>query len=206
MTTAIRAILQTIGDPGPFGVVVMLGLGVFVCFLGTRSFRVSAGIIGFLVGMELAGRLAIWQDFRPVPMVVLGLGGGVVLGALFAFFTMVGVFGMGALLAMTLVRAATGVAGRGVGSLDLVLAGLVGGFAGLLLRRHVAVVATALYGGTAAIAAVFALVKRGNLRGAVALLSGPTRGAELAIFLLCVVLMVTGGLVTQFRSGKAPRL
>ncbi|NQT50437.1 DUF4203 domain-containing protein [bacterium] len=206
MAVAIRAIVQTVGDPGALGVLVLLVVGLFVCFLGARYFRLSAGVIGFVVGMELAGRLAIWQDWGPVTRVVSGLVGGATLAALFVVFVFVGVFGLGSLLAMTLVRGATGVAGRSVGPLELVLAALIGGFAALLVRRHVGIVATALYGGIAGIAAVFTLVRRGGLGGAVGRMANPGSGAELVVYLLCVSVLVTGGLVVQFRSGRNSRL
>ncbi len=206
MTGAIRDIVETMGDPGAFGVLALLALGVFVCFLGYRYFRISAGVIGFVVGMELVGWLAGRQDWGRVTMVASGLIGGAVLAALFVVFAFVGIFGMGGLLAMTLVRAATGVAGRSVGPLEMVLAALIGGFAGLLLRRHVAIVATSLYGGVAAIAAVFTLVRRGGLGSAVGRMANPGRGTELVIFLLCVTVLVVGGLVAQFRGGKSSRL
>jgi len=204
---AATAKMITACDPGIVGVVVLLALGAVCCFAGYRYFRVSAGVFGFFTGMELAGWAATHQDWGQTATLVAGLLGGAGLATLFVLLAVTAVFGMGALVVMTLVLAATGVARRSVGTLDLVLAALVGGFAGLLLRRHAAIVATALFGGAAVIGAVFAFVKHGGLSSAVSLMSGPAQGGELLIFLLCVVLVVTGGLVTQYRyAGRSTRL
>jgi hypothetical protein len=202
----ILSILDATGDPGALGIAALLVVGAVCCFLGCRYFRFSAGAIGFVVGMELAARLALWQGVGRVLRVLLGFAGGAALAAVFVRFVPVAVFGMGALLATLAVRAATGAAGRSLGSLEHLLAALVGGFVALLLKRHAAVGATALCGGVAAMAAVIALVKRGSFGGALSIMCLQSHGEELVIFLLCAALVVVGGVVAQQRSKKGTRL
>ena len=62
-------------------------------------------------------------------------------------------------------------------------------------------VATARYGGVAGIAGVLTVVRGGGLGSAGGRMGNPGGGAELLIFLLCVTVVVVGGLVAQYRSG-----
>ncbi len=207
MGKAVLAILDAVGDPGAAGLVVLLGLGAFLCFLGARYFRVSVGVAGFAIGMELAGRLAIGQGWSSTWTVVLGVLGGAALAALFVAFTFLGIFGLGAALATTLVGLAARAAGESsLGPLALILASLVGGFGSLLLRQPVGIVSTSLYGGLLAIASLFALLKGKGVGSGVRMMVAQRGVGDVTLFLLCVAVLVTGGIVVQLRYGKNPKL
>jgi len=207
MGEAILKIVANVGDPGAIGLVVLLGLGLFLCFLGCRYLRVSVGVAGFAIGAELAGRLAVAQDWSGTWTVAVGVLGGAALCALFVVFTFLGIFGLGAALAATLVGLAAKAAGQpSLGPLPLILASLIGGFGSLLLRQPVVIVSTSLYGGLMAIASLFALLKGGNVRGGVRMMVAQRGVGEVTLFLLCVAVLVTGGIVVQLRYGKNPKL
>ena len=207
MGEAILRIVATVGDPRAAGLVVLLGLGAFLCFLGTRYFRISVGVAGFVIGMELAGRLAMGQGWSSTWTVVLGVLGGAGLAALFVAFTFLGIFGLGAALATTVVGLAARAAGQGeLGPLALILASLIGGFGSLLLRQPVAIVSTSLYGGLMAIGSLFALLEGKSMGRGVRMIVSQSGVGNVTLFLLCVAVLVTGGIVVQLRYGKNPKL
>jgi len=204
---AILRIVATVGDPRAAGLVVLLGLGAFLCFLGTRYFRISVGVAGFVIGMELAGRLAMGQGWSSTWTVVLGVLGGAGVAALFVAFTFLGIFGLGAALATTVVGLAARAAGQGeLGPLALILASLIGGFGSLLLRQPVAIVSTSLYGGLMAIGSLFALLEGKSMGRGVRMIVSQSGVGNVTLFLLCVAVLVTGGIVVQLRYGKNPKL
>jgi len=207
MGEAILRIIATVGDPRAAGLVALLGLGAFLCFLGTRYFRISMGVAGFVVGMELAGRLAMSQEWSGVWTVVLGMLGGAAVAALFVAFTYLGIAGLGAALAATLVGLAARAAGEPhLGPLPLILASLIGGFGALLLRQPVVIVSTALYGGLMAIAALFALLQGRSTGDGVRMMVAQRGVGDVTLFLLCVAVLVTGGILVQLRYGGSPKL
>ncbi len=207
MGEAILRIVATVGDPRAAGLVVLLGLGAFLCFLGTRYFRISVGVAGFVIGMELAGRLAMGQGWSSTWTVVLGVLGGAGVAALFVAFTFLGIFGLGAALATTVVGLAARAAGQGeLGPLALILASLIGGFGSLLLRQPVAIVSTSLYGGLMAIGSLFALLEGKSMGRGVRMIVSQSGVGNVTLFLLCVAVLVTGGIVVQLRYGKNPKL
>ena len=206
MGDAILTMLGTMGDPGAVGLVALLGVGLFVCFLGHRHQRLSMGLAGLVVGAELAGRLAMAQGWGTTWTVAVGLLGGAALCALFAIYSYLGVFGLGAVLAASLVGVAAKAAGQGsMTRLALILACLVGGFGALLMRQPVVVVATALYGGLMAMASLFTVLKGRDVRAAVRMMVTQQGAGDVALFLLCVAVLVTGGIVVQFRFGKGAK-
>ena len=172
MGDAIAKIVGTAGDPGVVGLVVGLALGLGLCFLGARYFKASMGVAGFVIGMELVGRLALSQNWSGVWTVVVGVLGGSALAALFVTFTFLGIFGLGAALAATLVSLAARAAGASsMEPLPLILASLIGGFGSLLLRQPVVIVSTSLYGGLMAMASLFTLIERGRVSDAIRMMS-----------------------------------
>ena len=202
MGVAVLDVLGVLGDPGALGVLVLLVVGAFVCLLGYSYFRFSAGLAGLFVGMELARLLAIHLGWGTTARIAVCLLGGAALAALFAIFAFLGLFGLGAVLMTVFLSGAARAAGTSLGWQDVVLTALLGGFAGLLLRRFVAVVATSYYGGLMAMAALFTFFRRRPLGAAFALMGGAPGGRETVHFLLCVAVSVTGGLAVQFRFGK----
>jgi len=203
---AIPEVLRKVGDPGMVGLALLVALGLFVCFLGYRYFRFSAGVVGFIVGTELFGQLAMDQRWGSVLTAIVGLLGGAGLCALFVVFSFLAVFGLGALLACSLVGLAARAAHASLHPLSLVLAILIGGFAALLMRQFVVVVSTSLYGGLMAIASLFSTVKGRSVSAAVEMTVRPEQTEKVVLFLLCVAVLVTGGIVVQFRYGKNPQL
>ena len=207
MGNAILTMLGKVGDPGAAGLVVTMGLGLFVCFLGCRYFRFSVGVAGFVLGAELAGQLALAQGWSRVVTLIVGVLGGSALAALFVAFTFLGVFGLGAAMAATVVSLGTrGAAQGGTWPLPLVLAGLIGGFGALELRQPVVVVTTSLYGGLMAMASLFALLRGKDVGAAVRMMVSQQGAGDVALFLLCVTVLVTGGIVVQGRFGSHPQL
>ncbi|MFP4058785.1 MAG: DUF4203 domain-containing protein [Candidatus Brocadiia bacterium] len=208
MGEATDTILKHVGDPGVVGVVALFGVGAFCCFLGYRYFRFSAAVAGMVVGTELVGQLCLSQGLGAMATTILALLGGGALAALFVVFTFLAIFGLGAMLAASFVCLAARAAHASIGPLYLVLAALIGGFGALLLRQFAVVVSTSFYGGVAAIAGLFALIKGTQLRAAVGMAASPRRvGASgIVIYLLCVAVIVTGGIVVQFRYGRNKRV
>ena len=207
MGDAILRIADTVGDPGLVGLVALLGAGLFLCFLGCRYYRVSVGVAGFAIGLELAGRLAMAQGWGSTWIVVVGVLGGAALSALFVVFWFLGVFGLGAALAATLVGLAAGAAGEAsIQPLPLILSALVGGFGSLLLRQPVVIVSTSLYGGLMAIASLFALFQNRGVNAALRLTTTLRGADDVTLFLVCVAVLITGGIVVQLRYGKNPKL
>jgi len=206
MGKAILEILGKVGDPGVAGLVVLAGLGAFICFLGYRYFRISAGVAGFAIGLELAGRLSMHQGWSSLTTTILGVLGGAALCALFVILSYLAIFGFGAMLAATLVSLAARAAHAPMQPLMLVLAALIGGFGGLLLRQFAVVVATSLYGGLMAIAALFALLRGQGTEAALQGMMSLEHTGDVVLLLLCMAVLVTGGTVVQFRYGKNPRV
>jgi hypothetical protein len=206
MGGAIREILDTVGDPGMAGVAVLLAVGLFCCFLGYRCFRFSAGVVGLVVGAELFGQLSLYQGWNALTTTILGLLGGAALATLFVMFAFLSIFGLGALLAATVVGVTARVAGSPLAPPALLLAGLLGGFVALLLSQFVVVVSTSLYGGVMAMAALFALGRGRSVAATLAIALSPGQGGHLVLYLLCLGVLVAGGIVVQFRYGKNPHV
>lgn len=218
MDRAMQVILGRLGDPGIAGLGVLFAVGLFGCFLGYRFFRVSTALAGFVVGAELFGELALWRGWSPTVTMVLGLVGGVIVAVLVVLVSVSGIFGLGALVAATVVAGALAAAGESPTQWAvLVPAALVGGLGALAMRKLAVVVSLSLYGAMMAAAALFALVKDGRLSTAVRMVAELRTAAEvplalgrvaspIALFLLCVAALATAGLVVQFRYGKNPRV
>jgi len=201
MGGAVLEVLRRVGDPGALGVLVLLAAGAVMCFQGSRMFRLSAGLAGLVLGLELVGQLAMHQGWGAAATVILAVLGGAALCAVFVIFPVLGVFGLGAMLAASLVSTAAAASGADLGPLWLVLTGLIGGFGALVLRRPVAVAATSLYCALAAMAGLFALCSGGKLGTAVRTMASPAEARNVPLFLLCVTVLVTGGIAVQFRYG-----
>ncbi len=198
MGSVALEVLGKLGDPGAIGLLALLGVGAGLCFMGCRAFRFSSGVVGLVVGAELLGQLALHQGWGTVATVIAAVLGGAALCALFVVFPFLGVFGMGAVLAASLVSTAAHAA---LPPLWLVLTGLIGGFGALILKRPVVIVATALYGALAAMAAVFALSSSGGLSRGIQAMASPAQTGDVPLYLLCVAVLVTGGITVQFRYG-----
>lgn len=206
MAWGIRRFLQTMIDPGALGLVALLAVGALLCFRGSRHRRVSAGVLGFLAGCEFACRLAAAAHLGMVPFVVAGLAGGAALAALMVILPDLALFGFGALLTTTFVQAVAQLASATVAPLWMALAAVLGGVAGLVLRRYALVVGTALYGAGGAVAGGMALVQGRRLAAAASLLPWPERGTELAVFLASTAVLATAGLVAQMGSSAPTRV
>jgi len=216
MDRAIQYMLQLGRDPGLAGLGVLFAIGLFGCFLGHRFLRVSAALAGLLVGAELVGELAIGRDWSPTVTIVAALAAGVAVAVLMALVRVAGVFGLGALLAAALVSLGARAAGQApLQPLVLLPAAGIGGLGALAARQVAVAVATSLFGALMAVAALFALVKDKSLGTAVHMIVAPQTVADVpielprfaspvAIFLLCVTILVTAGLVVQLRFGKSP--
>ncbi len=216
MDRTMQMMLSTWGDPRLPGLGAVVALGLFWCFLGHRFFRVSAALLGLIVGAELVGELIMPRGWSPTVTLAMALGGGVALGALMAAVPPAGAFGQGALLAAALVTLAARSAGEPMPQLVLLVpAAAIGGFGALAFRPVAIVLATALFGGLTAVAGLFALAKDQRVGSALRIIVAPQAAAgapiawpnvasPIAVFLLCVTILVTAGLVVQFRYGKKP--
>ena len=206
MGKVVLEIIGKVGDPGALGLLALVGAGAVLCFLGLSRFRFSIGFVGAVVGIELAGQLSMAQGWGALVTVILAVLGGAALSTLFVLFPFLGIFGLGAMLASSLVSLAAQAAHAAMEPLRMVLAALIGGFGALLLRKPVVVVATALYGALMMMAGLFALFRHRGLKGAVETLGSMAQTGDAVLFLLCVAVLVTGGLVVQFRYGKSPHV
>jgi len=214
MDRTMQMILGTLGDPGLAGLGGVLALGLFGCFLGRRFFRLSAALIGLIVGVEFFGELVLDRGWSPTVTMAIAVGGGVALGALLAALPPAGVFGLGALLTASLVSLAARAAGEPMRQWVLLApTAAIGGLGALAFRPVAVALATALFGGVATVAGLFALVKDRQVSSAVRMIVAPQAAAgvpvawpnvasPVAVFLLCVTILVTAGLVVQFRYGK----
>lgn|GEM_PF-3794121 len=206
MGEVTQELLRRIGDPGAIGLLALLGVGAALCFLGCRAFRFSAGVAGLVVGLELMGHLAMRQGWGSVVTIIVAVLGAAAVCALFVLFAFLGVFGLGAMLSATLVTLAAHASGGAMKELMLVLAGLIGGFGALMFRKPVVVVATALYGAMAAMASLFALSSGGGVEKAVRTMASPRETGDVSLYLLCLAVLVTGGIAVQFRYGGSSSL
>ena len=206
MGKVILEIIGKVGDPGALGLLALVGAGAVLCFLGLSHFRFSIGFVGAVVGIELVGLFSMAQGWGTLATVILAVLGGAALSTLFVIFPFLGIFGLGAMLAASLVSLAAHAAHAAVEPLRMVLAALIGGFGALLLRKPVVVVATALYGALMIMASLFALFRHRGVRGAVETMGSTAQTGDVVLFLLCIAVLVTGGIVVQFRYGKNAQL
>jgi len=108
--------------------------GACVLFLGRKLFWLFVGLVGFVLGMDLAALM--FHGLAPLQVFLIALGGGLV-GAVLAVAieeVMVGIAGFlaGAYIAAQILVALAPYPGR-----DIWVAMLVGGFLGLLLLLSV---------------------------------------------------------------------
>jgi hypothetical protein len=126
--------------------VILVGLGLIICFFGYRFFRLYLGFIGFMLGFYVGAALA--ADMEPVAQLLIGLGIGFVFGlvsfALFVIgFVLAGAL-LGASFAVALLTLFT-VSSNAALAL-IVVAALIGAGAAFILKDLIIMLATAFTG------------------------------------------------------------
>ena len=87
---------------------VSIAVGLVVCFLGYRIFRVVLGFVGFMVGSGLVGPIAYRaSDGSTVVTVIAGIVGGIIGAVTCTVLYYVGIFALGAVLGAMLVGGAS---------------------------------------------------------------------------------------------------
>jgi hypothetical protein len=149
--------LEGTGDPGAIGLAVLAAIGLFVAVLGSRYFRVTAAVTGFLIGTELLGRLVYARGVSDLTGAIVGAGGGVALAAAFVLCRPAGLVALGSALAASLAVMACEVIGAPDHYWAYLPAAVAGGLGSLFLSGLVTMVSTAFFGAVGATACGFAL-------------------------------------------------
>ena len=121
--------------------VVVMGLGVLICFWGYRLFKLSMAMWGFLVGAVGFFMLTMQATQIELLAAVLAVVGGIVTAVLCWFFYLGAVFVLG-------FSAAGGLAGAFSGNhpVIMVIAGALAGMLALWLQRVAIIVASSALG------------------------------------------------------------
>lgn len=202
---------------GGWGLVLVLGL--FLCCLGYRFFRLGAPLAGFFVTAPLVAAAGLCLNLGPVATVLCAMGSGLAVAAISAASPVCGVFACGAALAVSALdlvyRAAIVVAaslgGEAAASLArargtlmlpaLVAAGLAGGWVALGRRRPATILSVSFVGALLAATGLAALWKGYDpLLGA----SAPAAPALFALHTCCTVVLAVAGANLQLHLSKDP--
>jgi len=130
----------------PLACAMSIIVGVMNCFFGYKIFRIVLGIWGFLGGALLVGGLAHRLFQNEVAAIAGGFLGGLVGATACVLLFHVGVFVLGGALGAVVGIMLSAMAGAEPHLGLLLLLGLVGGVAALLLRRPVIILSTAFAG------------------------------------------------------------
>lgn len=140
---------------------LVLGLGLLVCFWGYRILKIVLFLLGFSLGayFTLLYGPALFPDQRPFVWGIAALALGSGAGCLIYVFFRTGVFILGACLGVALSLNFTQHMQDVAKWILLVLAGLAGGILGLKLEKWTMKAATSFLGAWHAVQGVFFLFK-----------------------------------------------
>lgn len=140
---------------------VVLGLGLLVCFWGYKVLKTVLFLLGFYLGAHVALLYgpALFPDQRPFVWGIAALALGLVSGFLIYVFFRTGVFILGACLGAALALNFTQHLQEVARWVLLVMAGLAGGILGLKLEKWTMKTATSVLGAWHAVQGVFFLFK-----------------------------------------------
>lgn len=144
------------GDPAAVAALTAVAiLGLVQCFWGYRASRTFSFLVGFAVG-ALIGKAAL-NAWMPDPSQLVysaaTVGGGLLFGLVFVSLIWIGLFLLGATLAITLTVVATELLDRPIEPNWLILPALIGGGATLAMERSILVATTSLVGAGFTVAA-----------------------------------------------------
>jgi hypothetical protein len=182
-----------------------IGLGVVYCFFGYRIFRILLGILGFILGAQVAIEMAFHLFGRgQVVAILAGLVGGIIGAVLMAILYFVGIFLLGVWLGSLLGILLTGGGGSILETVIILVLAVIGGIAAVVLQRLMIILSTSLSGSWGIVSGIAHFVGGGF---------GPIRpfqyhphlgalrsmGMRGYIILLCWVLLGIAGIVIQYR-------
>lgn len=149
------------------GALVAIVIGAIACFFGYRVYRILFAVLGFafgaLLGLALAGSLALAPDQQTIVRIILGVLGGIVGASLAWFLNMVFIFllgaGIGALVGSGIALAAN--ADNTVQLIIIVVLAIVVGIIAVALQKPFIIVATAFGGAQLIVSGVAQLLSGG---------------------------------------------
>jgi hypothetical protein len=151
---------------GIIGVISIVG-GLVECFFGYRIFMVTLAIIGFLIGVVVAGVIGATQSHEAAVVLLSAVMGGFIGAILMLVLHFVGVFVLGAILGGILGALLCAAANSHIEPAVLMIPAVMGGIAALLVRKFMIIMATAFSGSwnvVAGIAYFTAIaIDRGNI-------------------------------------------
>lgn len=183
--------------------VVQIVTGLLFCFVGYRIFKLVLGIVGFAAGAILGTLAGFALGGKPVWAIVGGIAGGIGGAVLLVLLWFVGIFLLGAGLAVMLIGLPLQAVGVGVPRIALLVIGIVGGIVALFLQKLIIVISTAFGGSMNLVTGVTYLLFRGRVTpvNMPAVLGRATLAWMLAAWLLLGI----AGIFVQYKlTGKRP--
>jgi len=128
-------------------------LGLLICFFGYRIFRFVLAVAGFIIGASfVAGFGFTLTDGKEILVILIaGIAGGLIGGALLLFLYSVGVFLLGVVFGILLFSGILGVMNINTSPPIYIVPALAGGIAALLLQRFMIILTTSFAGAWAAV-------------------------------------------------------
>jgi hypothetical protein len=138
-------------------------LGLLICFFGYRIFRFVLAVAGFVIGASfVAGFGFTLTDGKDILVILIaGIAGGLIAGALFLFLYSAGVFLVGAVFGILLFSAIFGGLNINTSPILYIVPALAGGFLALLLQKFMIILITSFTGAWAAVMATLYFVSSG---------------------------------------------
>lgn len=135
-------------------------LGLLICFFGYRIFRFVLAVAGFIIGASfVAGFGFTLTDGKDILVILIaGIAGGLIAGALLLFLYSVGVFLVGAVFGILLFSAILEVLDVNTSPILYIVPALAGGILALLLQRFMIILITSFTGAWAAVMATLYFV------------------------------------------------
>ena len=178
--------------------------GAIFCFIGYRIFKITLGILGFVIGFSIAGGIAFGlSDGGETIALLAGLIGGVMGVILMITLYVVGIFFLGAGLGALLGIVITAGTGSGSEVVILLILAVTGGIAALIFQKLIVIVSTSINGAWGIVFGIFYFVGGGFIP--IRLFQHPESlhiGHELYL-VVCWLLLGLTGIIVQYRfTGK----
>lgn len=125
---------------------VQIVLGLLFCFLGYRLFKLVLAVVGFALGATLAATGVLAVGAEQVWVIMAGVVGGLLGAVLLVLLWFVGIFLLGAGLAVMAVAVPLQAAGVDFPRIALLIIAIVGGIVALFLQKLIIVVSTSFSG------------------------------------------------------------
>ena len=131
-----------------YNMLMLIGipLGVVQCFFGYRLFKIIIGIIGFIIGGVLAGKLTFFLYPETAVVIIAGLIGGLLGAAAILTFYYVGIFLIGTIFGGIVGSFFCSVAGVDPIPVVLIISAAIAGMVALWVQKYMIVASTAFGG------------------------------------------------------------